>query len=378
MRATVSRKQLTAALKAVMPAVPTRPGVPALRGVRIEADDVRVELTATDLDLAITRSVFPDEPSPEEEGVVIAPARALAKARGATGDDEVILASAERKDRPRLELRSGNRAIYLDAFAPEDWPVPVAKANRVGCAPSSAFADALERVVLCASTDEGRPILTGVAFIAEEGADSIELVATDSYRMGAIRVPLEFPVRRAPERPLLVPARALRHLARQLRGAEGTVEIGVGASGGSAVFRFFGGRFVVRTIEGEFPNWRQVMPEPGGGRLEADPGELDRALKAAEAIRSSGGSPVSLSLGRTCVLELREPDVGTLREELVGARFTANGVGAIEVAFNPEYLRDGVRFHGGEPFRAWFHDTRKPALLEADGCRYAVMPFRTR
>jgi DNA polymerase-3 subunit beta len=382
MKLTVSRKHFAAALKASLPAVPTRPGIPVLTGVRLQAEDDALTLETTDLELAIRRKVE-GEVSLEEPGSVLMPAKPLGKAVEAMGEDHLELTSAAEDGRLRLHVTAGNRTVVLQALPEDEWPAiqPLSEATTVARAGTADLADAFGRAALCASTDEMRPILTGVALFFEEGSASVEVVATDSYRMGAVRVPLaEEP--RVPERPPLVPGRIAKALARQLKKAEGEVEIlSLDSPEGReprVAFAFSGAVWTVRTIEGEFPNWRQVMPSPEGGLLEADSSELTSALKAAASVRTSKEAPVRLSLEESCFLMLTEPDAGTLIEELADARFSPDGVGAIEVSFNPTYLLDGVRFTGEERTRMWVRDGLKPALMEGPDRRYAVMPIRQR
>lgn len=380
MRFTLSKKRLIAAVKAVLAAVPTRPGLPVLTGVRIDAGGSLLSVKATDLELAIEEFVATDA-AVDEAGAAIVAAKRLLKALQAMSEDDVTLtATAPGEGRPTVDVSAGNRTVSLDASPVEEWPeFPSQEATtRVADVEAPALADALARAELCASTDEARPILTAVALSFDEGAETLEVVATDSYRLGLVRIPLAA-TPSAPERPLLVPARTAKALAKRLKG-EREVRIltdpGPGV-GPRAVFSFGKADWWVRTIEGEFPNWRQVMPEPEGGCLEFDASELESALKAACAVRGSGSAPVRLALDGDCALTLSEPDLGTVREELAGARFSPDGVGALEVAFNPEYLRDGIRFAGTDRGRLWVRDGLKAALFEGPDCSYAVMPIRT-
>jgi len=381
MKLTLSKKHFAAALKAALPAVSTRPGIPVLTGVRLQAEDDGLTIEATDLELAIRRKVEGNV-SLEEPGSMLVPAKPLGKAVEAMEDD-LGLTSASEDGRPRLHVTAGKRTLVLQALPEEEWPAiqPLSEATTLARVGTADLADAFERAALCASTDEMRPILTGVALFFEEDSASFEVVATDSYRMGAVRVPLAKEPR-VPERPPLLSARIAKALARQLKKAEGEVEIlSLDSPEGReprVAFAFSGAVWTVRTIEGEFPNWRQVMPEPEGGLLEADSSELTSAVKAAASVRTSKEAPVRLSLEKSCLLTLSEPDAGTFIEELADARFSPDGVGAIEVSFNPTYLLDGVRFTGEERTRMWVRDGLKPALMEGSGRRYAVMPIRQR
>jgi hypothetical protein len=141
-----------------------------------------------------------------------------------------------------------------------------------------------------------------------------------------------------------------------------------------SAFPMRSGRF--EPSEGEFPNWKQLVPNPEGGSFEFDPEELGSALRAATSVRSTNGAPVRLTLDRACSLALKDPDLGEMREALTEARFSPNRAGAMEVAFNPDYLADAIRFCGAGRGRMWVRDGLKPALFEGPDRRYVLMPIQ--
>jgi DNA polymerase-3 subunit beta len=380
MKLTVSAKPFTAGLKAVLPATATRSGLPMLSGVRLEASDRAVAIEATDLELSARRAVRGDV-TVEGSGSVVVPAKALVKAVAAMSKPEIVLESHPSEGRAGLDVRAGTRTVTLQGWPTEDWPaVPrVAAIDPIASIDASAAADAFERVTLCASVDESRPVLTCVALFLQQDPPALEVVSTDSYRLGVAKIPLEAEFR-VSDGPLLIPARAIRLLAKQLKGAEDAVEVrALEASGGDAshiAFSVPDAEWTVRTVEGEFSNWKQVVPTPEGGSFEFDPEELGSALRAATSVRSTTGAPVRLTLDRTCSLTLKAPDLGEMREALAETRFSPNGAGAMEVAFNPDYLADAIRFCGAERGRMWVRDGLKPALFEGPDRRYALMPIR--
>jgi DNA polymerase III subunit beta len=384
MKLTVSAKPLTAELKAVLPAVANRSGLPILSGVRLEASDDGLVVEATDLELTARRLVR-ENIAVDAAGSVVVPAKALAKAVAAMAEPEIALESAPNVGRGALEVRAATRTVTLQGWATEDWPaVPQAAGiDPIASIDASPAAVAFERAALCASDDDSRPVLNCIALFFEEDPPSVEVVATDSYRLGVVRIPLASPAR-VPENHLLVPARAIRLLAKQLKGVGGAIQIrALEASGGDApraplvAFALPDAEWTVRTVEGEFPNWRQVVPEPGGGLLEFDPQELGSALRAASAVHHTKGAQVRLSLDRSCSIAVRDHDLGEMREALTGASFSPNGAGAMEIAFNSDYLADAIRFCGAERGQMWVRDALKAVLFDSPDRRYALMPIRT-
>jgi DNA polymerase-3 subunit beta len=381
MKLTASTKHLGAAIKAVLPAVPSHPGLPLLAGVRIDASDPEPALEATDLELSI-RHLLGEGVSVRQPGSAVVPAKALAKAVDAIKGTEVELEAVAQDGRVRLHVHAGNRTVTLDGFASEDWPaIPESsKLSPAARAEASALARALELSALCASKDEMRPMLTGVGLFFQEGSALLEVVATDSYRLGVIRVPVTDLDSTADRPPLVVPARVARALARLLKKEQGTARIGIAGptDHGSPVvgFSFADSAWSVRTIEGGYPAWRQVLPEAEGGLLEFDARELESALRAAVSVRGTKGTPVRLTLDDSCFVALAESDFGSVLEGLPGANFSPNGAGPLQVAFNPEYLLDAIRLIGGDRGRMWARDALKPVLFEGPDRRYALMPVR--
>ena len=383
MKLMVSAKPFTAELKSVLPATATRSGLPMLSGVRLEASETGVAIEATDLELTARRVVRGDV-TVDGAGSVVVPAKALVKAVAAMSEPEIVLESHSSDGRVALDVRAGSRTVTLQGWPTDDWPaVPqVAVIDPIASIDASAATDAFERVALCASNDESRPVLTCVALFFEEDPPALEVVSTDSYRLGIARLSLEAGFR-VSDGPLLVPARGIRLLAKHLKGSEGAVQVrAMEASGGEPsrasriAFSVPDAEWTVRTVEGEFPNWKQVVPEPEGGSFEFDPEELGTALRAATSVRSTNGAPVRLTLDRTCSLALEERELGEMREALTEARFSPNGAGAMEVAFNPDYLADAIRFCGAERGRMWVRDGLKAVLFEGPDRRYALMPIR--
>lgn len=386
MKLIMSKGALAAAIKAVLPGVANRAGLPALSGIRLAATRTGLSVETTDLELAVSHSVT-DGARVSEPGSVIVPAKALAKVVDAMPGDDVRLESSEERDRVGLKVESGPRSVSLDGWRTEDWPGSrdAAQVPKVATVDAAALADAFARSALCASKDEMRPVLTAVALFISKDEGTLEVVATDSYRLGVVRVPLSAPAKPL-DLPALVPARVAKALARQLKGVRGAVDLRfLGPKEEKepwrpvVAFTFGSSSWTSRAIEGDFPSWRQVMPDADGARLDFDPAELRSALKAAASVRKGKDpSPVRLALDRTCSLAVSEPELGTMRESLPGATFSPNGVGTVEVSFNPDYLADAIRVCGTAQGRMWIRDALKAVLFEGRERSYALMPVRTR
>ena len=140
-------------------------------------------------------------------------------------EPEIELESTPNEERANLHVRAGTRTLTLQGWTGEDWPaIPRVSEIALVASVDAAAAEALARAAVCASDDEARPVLGAVALFFGQDPPCVEVVATDSYRLGAVRLALAS-APRVPESPLLVPARACRVLARQLKGARGVLEI---------------------------------------------------------------------------------------------------------------------------------------------------------
>ncbi len=387
----IDKRPLLEALKAVAPGVATRSYLPVLTGVRLEAAYGRLDLETTDLAVCI-RIRVPASTAPGypvANPAVVLPAKALTKAVSVMRGEVLTLKSLEDEGRLRVQISSSEgSSIVLDSYQPEVW-TSIAIGAR--WAPAGSFdakelTEALSRISLCATEDETRPVLTGVQFAFQPDAGIVELVATDSHRLGVIRLQMRFfefplPVTR------LFPARVMKALARQLTGHSGRVELYLGATeeatGSPRYADFSYGRrsWVVREIEGEFPDWQRLIPVKEAASFEYDAKELAGAIKTAVSLRSSRGVPVRIALNDSPTLSLVEDDVVTVAERLEKASYFPNGTGDIDIALDPDYVSDAIRVVGGERGLVWVQDVCKPALFlspETQDRRYLLMPVRPR
>jgi DNA polymerase-3 subunit beta len=251
--------------------------------------------------------------------------------------------------------------------AEEFLRLPTAEAEAVTL-DAVEFSSALTQVVRAASRDDARPILTGVLLAAEEGG--LRLVATDSYRLALRDLPGTSLL--AEGKKVLVPARALGELTRVLSGAS-TVTLRLGAD--QANFEVGTVRLTTRLIEGEFPNYRALIPANYPNRLTVAKESLIDAVRRVKLLAREA-APVRLAL-RPDGLQLTAitQDVGQAREDLdakyEGAEMT--------VAFNPEFLLEGVEATPGEEIVLETLDALKPATLrptEGTDFLYLLMPVR--
>lgn len=347
-------------------AVSNRGGaLPVLTGMRLVAEDSTLVVTGSDLDLTIRSSTTV---SVEEPGVAVLPARLTVDIVRSldSGAVEIEIAGDEAK------ISGGRSQFSVRTLPADDFPqLPEPTGEQVTVA-ASDLANGLRQVVMAASSDDARPILTGVLMSAEDGG--LRLVATDSYRLAVRDLP-EATVLSEGQK-VLVPSRALGELVRVL-GDTDTVVVRLGEREVTFDVPTEDGEIQVTTrlIEGDFPNYRQLIPSLYPNRLVVGREPLLEAVRRVK-LMAREAAPLRMTL-RSDSLELMAvtQDVGQAHEE-VDAKFDGD---ELTVAFNPDYLIDGIEAAPGDEVVLETLDALKPAVLrstENDGFLYLLMPVR--
>ncbi|HEX5928424.1 MAG TPA: DNA polymerase III subunit beta [Solirubrobacterales bacterium] len=365
MKLTTKREELVAKLSIVSRAVSTRAATQALSGILITAAEGRVKLSATDLDMGLETAVEADV---EAEGAVLLPGRLLAEVVRSLGDPMVEIESREAEH--DVEIRSGSSSFHLRVLPAEDFPKLPAPAEQELKIPSKELGASIELVARAASRDDMRPVLTGV-FVTASGAE-MTMVATDSYRLAVKRTELEADL--GGEIEANVPARALRELGRILT-SEGVEEARVSLLPNQAVFQAGAILLTTRLIEGQFPNFRQLLPESYEHDVRLPRTDfLDVVRRISQLAQRNAPLRLSFSSGELAVAA-ETPDVGDARETMPAA-FEGE---PLEIGFNPEFLREGIESVEGDEVLLRLISPLRPGLLqpvEGEDFRYLVMPIR--
>ncbi len=357
------RDVLVEALGTAGRAVSTRGGaLPVLSGVRAELIGPHLQLTGSDLDLTISVAASVNG---EQDGVAVLPARLASEVVRAL-EPGAVQVSVEGEE---AEITAGRSQFSLRLLPADEFP-RLAEPPADGVTLTSAdVTTALKQVVPAASSDDSRPILTGVLLAAEEGG--LRLVATDSYRLAVRDIPGASVLREGQS--VLVPSRALSELSRVLGSGEQELTLRLGER--DASFEAGSVRLTTRLIEGDFPNYRGLIPSSYPNRLTVGRGPLLDAVRRVK-LMAREATPVRLSM-KPDGLELIAvtQDVGQAHEEL-----DAKYEGAeLTVAFNPEYLLDGIEVAAGDEVSIETVDALKPAVIRAtEGADflYLLMPVR--
>jgi DNA polymerase-3 subunit beta len=270
-----------------------------------------------------------------------------------------------------VELVSGNATFHIRTLRAEDFPpFPEPDLENAVSLPADAFVTTALKVAGSASRDETRPVLTGILVSASER--ELRMVATDSYRLSIKETQLEAPLSEGFE--VNVPARALQELARIAGHAE-EEQLRVTVRQNQILFEV--GRIVLssRLIDGQFPNYRQLVPDTFEHELKVSATEITDVVRRVSLLAQKT-APLRLAFqpGELTVSS-QTPDVGEARESLPVA-FQGE---PIEIGFNPEFLRDGVEAIGDGDLLLKLISPLRPGLIESaddSGFRYLIMPIR--
>ncbi|MDZ7677624.1 MAG: DNA polymerase III subunit beta [Acidimicrobiales bacterium] len=358
------RDALVEALGMAGRAVSTRGGtLTALTGIRAELTGDRLSLTGTDLELTITVDI---EVNGEADGVVVLPAKLTLEIVRALEAGAVQVSVGDEE----AEIVAGSATFSVLLLAPEGFPQQQSAEAEPVSVPTSEFAGAVRQVVRAASRDETRSVaLTGVLLAAE--ADGLRLVATDSYRLALRDLPGLSLL--TGETQVIVPARALSELVRLLGDAE-TLEVRLDDN--TASFTVGRAQVITRLIDAEYPNYRGLIPTSQPNELTVGHDALLEAVRRVGLMVQSTPTPIRL-VSTSDQLELLAitPDRGEAREAMP-AKYDGDD---LTVAFNPEYLLDGIEATSGDEIKIQTVDGLKPALLrsnEDEGFLYLLMPVR--
>src|SRR6187200_399855 len=355
------RDALSEALQTVQRGVSSRPGIPALTGVRMEAtEDGRLTLMTTDLEVSARLSI---EVQVSEPGVALVPARLVGDTVKSLSDAPVEFETDQSQARLRCAAYEGS----LRLLPAEDFPALQEPSGVRIEVEAGRFAEAVSQVARAASRDEARPVLTGV--LLEVSREGVVLVATDSYRL-AVR---DLVATADGEGKAIVPERALTEAGRAAAADEkATIEIFLDES--QVAFKIGELTLTSRLIEGEFPNYRQLLPDQHESRLTISRQQLLDAVRRV-GLLARDTTPVRLEFNALGVkLSSSSPDLGQA-VETVEARYEGED---LTVAFNPQYLADGLTAANGEMIRLDVRDGLKPGVVRGDGDEftYLVMPVR--
>ena len=370
MKLSVMQENLARGLSVVSRAVSNRSTLPVLANVLLKTEDAGLKLTATNLEIGITYWV---PGKIEADGATTVPAKLLTDLVNSLPTGDRVDLALQAGD--TLHLRCGRFETHIKGIDADEFPAIGAAGER----PTTRVAQnvlrrALAETAFAAASDEARPILTGV--LARFEGDQLTLAAADNYRIAVKTIAILDPV---PETSVVVPARALNELARILADVDDPVEIVLAAGKNQILFHLDGIDLVSRLIDGQFPNYQQVVPTSHTTRAVLDREELLRAVRPAALIAHESANIVKLQVssdGEPGITVSANAEVGDHVGEVEAA---VEGDGTT-IAFNARYLADVLTNVAAEQFALELNGPLSPGVFKPIGDdRYihVVMPVRT-
>jgi DNA polymerase III subunit beta len=366
----VMQENLARGLSVVSRAVSTRSTLPVLANVLLKTEDAGLKLTATNLEIGITYWV---PGKIDSDGATTVPAKLLTDYVNALQGGERV--DLELTAGQTLHLRAGRYESHIKGIDADEFPAIQTAGDR----PTTRIAQnvlrqALEETAFAAASDEARPILTGV--LARFEGDTLTLAAADNYRIAVKTIPILDPV---PETSVVIPARALNELVRILSDIDQPIEIVLAQARNQILFHLEGIDLVSRLIDGQFPNYQQVLPQSHTTRAVLDREELLRAVRPAALIAHESANIVKLQIeanGHAGITVSANAEVG----DHVGQVEAAVEGDGTTIAFNARYLADVLTNVDAEQFALELNGPLSPGVFKPIGDdRYVhvVMPVRT-
>lgn len=340
--------------------------LPILSHLLLEAKENTITISGTDLDVSIRTIVDGDV---KNEGRIAISGKKLYEIVRELPDTSIDLRWRETQ---HVEILCAKSVFRLKGAAPEEFPAFPETAEGVGITLSTETLRAMiPKILFAVSTDQTRPTLTGALLQIAEG--ELRIVATDGHRLSLVKAPLNSTNDQSTLE-AIIPRKALVELGKMLKEDSGEVQ--VIPLGHQIAFLLSRSRLISRMIEGQFPNYEQVLPSPSGPGAILRREDLLGALRRTSTIAGDRATPTVLDLrGGRLVISCTNVDLGEAREEL---SMDYQGP-EVTVGFNGRYLLDFLGAAEGGEISMRIHDSLSPALFEpakGEGFNCVIMPMR--
>lgn len=373
MKLTVTQADLSAALSLVNRAVASRPTHPVLANVLLSADAAtgKLNLTGFDLNLGIQTSIIA---AVETSGAITLPARLLGEIVSRLAADSPITLSADDDDE-QVKLTSKSGSYTVRSMPSDDFPdLPTAPTTKPVVLNAEALISGLRATLFASSNDESKQLLTGVHLKLD--GDTLECAATDGHRLAVLQLQQSSVADVAFD--LTIPARSLRELERMLTGSNHE-SLSLYADKGQVVVSYGSQILTSRSLDGTYPNYRQLIPASFSRAIQLDRRNLIAALERVAVLADQHNNVVKLSTDATgqLVIAADVPDVGSGSEALA-AEIEGKPV---QIAFNVRYLLDGLKAMADPEIVLNCNEPSTPVVLRGENSEaftYLVMPVQVR
>jgi DNA polymerase III subunit beta len=362
MKFAVTKEALLDGLQRIQNVVSTRSTLPVLTNALVETSKTGLRLTTTDLEVSVRCEVAAQV---EKPGATTLPARRLSAIVRELPASEITV---ETDAKNISTIRCGSSFFKIYGLPREEFPpFPSFKDAKVYTIRQSELKNGLRRTSYAISVDETRYVLNGILFSFKE--NKLTLVATDGRRLALFDSDLEFP--HSHERDFIVPTKAVTELQRLL-GEDAEMQIAV--SENLVSFELSGSQLVSKLVEGNYPNYRQVIPGEAKERVTIEREALLNSVRRVSLLSNDKTSSVRLSFSRNNLdITANTPEVGEAREALAVVYRGRD----LSIAFNPEFLMDPLRNLASDEIHLELIDEMSPGVIKINTpFLYVLMPMR--
>jgi DNA polymerase-3 subunit beta len=370
MKLSITQENLAKALAVVSRAVSSRSSLPVLSNVLLSTDSNRLKLAATNLEIGINYWIGCKT---TEDGSITVPARLFSDFITSLPGGNIELSS----ETTTLAIKTPHFESSINGIASDEFPlIPHIKAEPVLTVASGMFKDALTQVIVAASIDEARPVLSGIYMFVEK--DELVMVATDSYRLAEKRLKLAG-LKADAKLAIIVPVKTMAELTRILGDSEGDLQVYIGEN--QVMFEIDGVELTSRLIEGQFPNYQQIIPAKPETTITIDTSEFSRITKVAGLFAREHAGSMRLQIqaeGRVSIIT----SASQVGENTSNADCQVEGDDA-EVSLNAKFLADALAIMKTPQITFSTSGKLNPCVLKPIGKNvspdylHIIMPLRT-
>lgn len=366
MKFSCSQKEILRALSIAQKAIGTHGTLPILENVLLSAEGQALEISATNLEISITTSL---DVTIKNEGRITLPAKTIVSWIGLTDSEMIEVTKTEGEG---VTLKTKDSKTTLKGISADDFPaIPMVDRTETAKVAKKDLKGALEQVVFAAAAGGTRPVLSGVLFRSEE--NQLVMVGTDSYRLSERKIP--FLLTPKDEVSCIIPARALIELERIL-GGDGEDEVEIVFSKNQVLFVFNGVRLISRLIEGQFPNYQQILPKAFKNTIEIDRQSLIRTVKRVGIFARDNNNNIRLSFTPGEILITTDAtEIGSEEARLP----IVNSDGENQVALSGQFFLDALLVLSGEKVVLKIGEKLSPIAVtspEEPDLLHIIMPLK--
>jgi DNA polymerase-3 subunit beta len=361
MKFKTNKEILVGGIQAVQNVISVRATLPILSNILVETQQDGIKLTATDLDIGISCVIPVDI---QEQGAIMLPAKRFSDIIKELPSEDVSITS---KKNNLVIIETGLCQFKIMGLAREEFPkLPEFNNREVIKLEQTGLKQVLNLTSFAVSFDETRYILNGILFKINK--NNLTFVATDGRRLAIIEKKLKQGIDR--DINIIIPIKTIHELNRNLKD-EGELNLLLGNN--QVLFDLGNVVVISRLIEGEFPDYRQVIPPPSENKIRIDRTQFLLAVRRAALLATPDYQAVKLEVFKNkLVVSKSTPDIGESREE-VNIEYQGK---EMAIGFNPDYLIDVLKNLTVETIEFELTDSEKPGVIRIDGYIYIVLPMR--